>query len=73
MDLKGVKIRGGLLITPKDIQLITGVTTLRSAQREHITVRDSLGKKSTRLTIKEYCDYWEFNYLEIVAFLNANR
>ena len=55
------------------MQLITGVTSLRSAQREHIAVRDSLGKKSTRLTIKEYCDYWEFNYLEIVAFLNANR
>ena len=69
-----MEIKGGMLITPKDIQLITGITNNSSAQREHLLVRDAIGKKnSKRLTIKEYCDYWEINYEETVNFLNDNR
>ena len=73
MDLDKLKIFGGMFITPRDIQIITGINSVRSSQREHTSVRDALGKKSKRLTIKEYCDYWEINYLEMIQFLNANR
>lgn len=66
------ELRGGLLITTKEIQLITGFT-LKVAQREHRCVRDALGKKSKRLTIKEYCTFYELNYEEIVSFLNTYR
>jgi hypothetical protein len=46
---------------------------LYSAYCEHLQVRDALGKKSKRLSITAYCDYWELNYEMTVAFLNANR
>ena len=68
-----MKIKGGMLITPRDIQLITGSNCDNSSRREHRTVRDALGKKSKRLSIKEYCDYWELDFQETVEFLNANR
>ena len=68
-----MRIKGGILLTARDIQLITGIENVRSAQREHQTIRDSIGKKSKRLTIQEYCDYWEFDLEEIVNFLNTNR
>lgn len=68
-----MRIRGGILITPKDIQLITGSSCNASARREHLNIRDALGIKGKRITIKTYCDYWELNYEEIVNFLNDNR
>lgn len=68
-----MKIRGGMILTPRDIQLITGTDCARTARREHINTREALGKKSKRLTIKEYCDYWEIDYEETVTFLNDNR
>ena len=46
---------------------------LYSENYEHLQVRDALGKKSKRLSIKAYCDYWELDYEMTVAFLNANR
>lgn len=68
-----MKIKGGHFLTPRDIQLITGNISERSAQKEHLAIRTALGKKSKRLTIKEYCDYWEINYNETAIFLNDNR
>jgi hypothetical protein len=66
------ELKGGLLITAKEIQRITGFT-LKVAQREHRCVRDSLGKKSKRLTVKEYCNYFELDNQEIIIFLNTYR
>ena len=66
------KLRGGLLISTKEIQAITGFT-FKVAQKEHKTVRDALGKKSNRLTVKEYCEYFELDFQEIVSFLNPYR
>lgn len=68
-----MKIKGGILITPRDIMLITGADCERSAQKEHLAVRDSLNIKNKRLTIKQYCVYWNFDYTEIIQFLNDNR
>jgi len=67
------ELKGGLLITSKEIQAITGYT-FKAAQKEHRAVRDALGKtKSKRLTVKEYCEYYELDYNEIVIFLNPYR
>lgn len=67
------QLKGGLLISSKEIQAITGFT-FKAAQKEHKAVRDALGKlKSKRLTVKEYCDYYEIDYQEIVSFLNPYR
>ena len=67
-----MKIRGGMLISTRDIELITGCSTI-TAQREHLLVRDVLDRTSKRLTIREYCNYWELDYEETVRFLNENR
>jgi len=48
-------------------------STFKVAQKEHKTVRDALGKKSNRLTVKEYCEYFELDFQEIVSFLNPYR
>lgn len=68
-----MKIKGGILITPKDIMLLTGINCERTAQKEHLTIRDSLGITTKRLTIKKYCDYWEMDYEEVANFLHHNR
>ncbi len=70
---KKKKLKGGMLITARDIQIITGSISDESARREHRTVRDALGKTKPRLSIKEYCDYWELNLEETLNFLNENR
>lgn len=67
------KLKGGTLITARDILLITGKTSLNGAYIEHRQVRDALGKKKNRLTVKEYCEYWELNLEEILEFLIENR
>jgi hypothetical protein len=67
------KLKGGMLITARDIQIITGTENSRVARREHQTVRDTLGKKGTRLSLKEYCDYWELDLNETIDFLIEHR
>lgn len=68
-----MKIKGGMLISPRDIELITGVSSTNTAQKEHLRVRDAIGRTNKRLTIKEYCEYWELDFEETVRFLNENR
>lgn len=68
-----MKIKGGILISPDDIMLITGNFGERAAQREHQTIRDSLGIKTKRLSVKQYCQYWNLDYDEIIEFLHENR
>lgn len=62
-----------MLLTPRDIQMITGMSDLSAAQRTHLAIRDALGKTAKYLTIKEYCEYCEIDYKETVEFLNDNR
>lgn len=66
-------LKGGIFITPKEIQNLTGLT-INASQKEHKAVRDALGKKkSKRLTVKEYCVYYELDFNEVVSFLNPYR
>lgn len=66
------RLKRGLLITPKDIRVITGCA-VSTARREHRLVRDILGKTKRRLTVKEYCTYFEFDYAEVVEYINPFR
>lgn len=68
-----MKIKGGILITPKDIMLITGINCERTAQKEHLSIRDTLGITTKRLTIKQYSEYWQMDYAELIEFLHHNR
>ena len=59
---------GGIFLSIKDLMLLTGNGIYNNAQREHLAIRDSLGKKDKKLTIREYCEFegiafdyvWEF-------------
>ena len=67
------RIKGSMIITPKDIQIITG-KHYSKALVEHELVRDALGKpKHGKLTIKEYCEYFQLNYQEVITHLNNHR
>ena len=68
-------LKGGVLITPKEIQLLTG-KTYKTCQREHLAIRDALGKKDKKagmLTVGEYCAFNQLDYDEVVRFLNQFR
>lgn len=67
-------IKGSMIISTKDIQIITG-KTYNKANKEHVAVRDALGKdkQNYKLSIKEYCDYFQLDYDEVVRHLNAYR
>lgn len=66
------KLKGSMLIFPSDIQIITGFTK-KVAEREHRTVRDALAKKSKRLSVRQYCNYFELDYQEVVTAINPYR
>ena len=66
------KLKGSVFITSKDIQNLTD-KTYKSANKEHLAIRDALGKKENRLTVKEYCKFYNLNYNEIVESLNEYR
>lgn len=65
-------LKGGMLITPKEIQLLTD-KHYKTCQKEHLAIRDALGKKSRQLSVQEYCDYNQLDYGEVVVHLNKYR
>lgn len=75
-ELQNLKVmehlKGGILIFPADIQHITGMHP-RRAQQEHRRIRDVLGKKSKKLTVREYCQAEDLNLEEIIERLNEIR
>lgn len=66
------RLKGGIFITPKDIEIITGRSPKR-ARIEHQSIRDALGKKGKWLTVSEYCQYYELNLEEIISYINPYR
>ena len=70
---RGEGINGeDLLITPKDIHLITGLT-IESAEREHAYIRKTIGSGSDDLLISQYCEYSDLDREEIISFLYPHR
>jgi hypothetical protein len=66
------ELKGGIYITPKDIQILKGCA-INAARREHLTIRDALGKSKNYLTIFEYCTYCEVEPTDIIRYLNQFR
>jgi len=66
------RLKRGIFITPKEIQILTGFAKT-TAQREHKLIRDSLSRSTKRLTVREYCNYFEINFQEVVNYLNQYR
>jgi hypothetical protein len=67
------KLRGGIFISPKDIQNLYGWQNIRSAQREHQSIRDALGIGNGLLTLKQFCEYKNLNEEEVISYLNPYR
>ena len=66
------KLKGGIFITPKDIQILNNCS-LRNAQREHLIVRKELDVSLHKLTVEAYCTYWKLNYEIVIGYLNPYR
>jgi hypothetical protein len=66
------RLRGGNLITPEEIELISGYDT-DVAKREHENICEQLGIENGQLTVKAYCTFCDLDYDEIVSFLNPTR
>lgn len=67
------RLKGGMFITPKDIQIIHGWQNLRTAQQEHQSVRDALGLMPHMLTVKQYCTFKELDLEEVISYINPFR
>lgn len=66
------KLKGGIYITPKDIQVLSNCS-IRTARQEHLNTRKALKIPSKKLTIKAYCDYWKLDYNTVISYINPYR
>lgn len=66
------KLKGSEFISPKDIQIVTDCCRT-TAYVEHQRVRDALGIKHSKLTVKQYADYWGIELDRIVFKINDYR
>ncbi|HRD39400.1 MAG TPA: hypothetical protein PLC65_12270 [Bacteroidia bacterium] len=66
-------MEGGIFLTIKDLQKLLGTDSYVTANREHLSIRDALGKKSKHLTIKEYCEYEELDFTYVWDFLRGEK
>ncbi len=71
-DKKSEKLKGGIFITPKDIQILNDCT-IQQGRIEHRTVRDILGIEKGKLTVLAYCEYYKLDYDLVKTYLNPYR
>jgi len=65
-------MEGGILFTIKDLQRLLGIDNYKSAAKQHQTIRDSLGKKGKKITIKEYCECEDLDFAYVWEYLRGN-
>lgn len=64
--------RGEQLITPEEIQLVTGLD-YEGAKRDHAHVRKTIGSNSPDLLLSQYCKYYDLDVEEIQSTLYPER
>ncbi len=64
---------GGILLTVKDLMKITGSESYRGSAYLHKAVRDCLGKKGRKLTVKEYCEYEDLDFTYVWSVLREKK
>ncbi|MBL4862189.1 MAG: hypothetical protein JKY09_04120 [Crocinitomicaceae bacterium] len=72
MEFRTERLKGGILITPEEIQLISGYDK-DVAQKEFDYIRQALQTGSNDLMVKQYCDFRGLDYKEVVSFINPIR
>lgn len=65
-------LKGGIYLTPKDIQILNNCT-IQQARKEHLAIRDILQVESKKLTVFAYCRYYKLNYYVVINYLNPYR
>jgi len=71
-DMEKEKLKGGIYITPKDIQILNDCT-IQQARIEHRAVRDILGVEKKKLSVLAYCNYCKLDYDLVVSYINPYR
>jgi len=61
-----------IYLTIKELRKLLG-WTYNAAAKEHLAIRDSLGKKDGRLTIKEYCEYEKVDFNYVWEYLRGKK
>lgn len=58
-------MEGHIFLSIKDLQKLLGTESYKTAQRLHSSLRESIGRKSRYILIREYCAYegFDFNYI----------
>lgn len=64
------KLKGGIYIEPKDIQIING-KSIQTARREYNLLLITLQKD--KITIIDYCNYWKVDIDFTIEHLNKYR
>ena len=63
----------GIFLTVKDLMILTGSNSYQSCARQHKAIRDSIVIGKRKLTIREYCDFEQIAYVEVLECLNHER
>lgn len=62
-----------IFFTIKDLMIIFGYNHYKSAQRQHKAIRKKLGKDRGHITIKEYCEFEQFDFKYIWEVLRGGK
>ena len=68
-----VKLKGGIFLSVKDLQVLTGKTSYFSAWREYRAILDGFGGNKRKITVKEYSEHEGVDYAQVVEYLNEYR
>ena len=63
----------GIFLTVKDLMVLTGSNSYQSCARQHKAIRDSIVSDKRKLTIREYCDFEQISYDEVMDCLSENN
>ncbi|WP_276977823.1 hypothetical protein [Flavobacterium filum] len=63
---------GGIFINANDVQKLLGCERYATAHKYLTGVKDSLGKNSKYITIKEFCKYEELDFEYVWKLLRAD-
>lgn len=67
-----MKLKGGILVTAKDIAAIKG-RSQRTGERELRRIREALDKIGMDITIYDCAKYWQVDVDILIDFLNEKR
>ena len=63
--------RGRIYLTVEDLQVLMGISNMKTVYRHHKTIREAIQPGKPSLTIREYCDYMHESYEEVFGALRG--